>query len=236
MKKDLIAAEKASSGTTLRLLLDSADETQWQTWLPMGLFYGVTTNPILLERANVPCSVERLATLARQGLELGAGEVHLQTWGTGLEALVKTGKDLAAIDDGVVVKVPVTKVGCAAAAQLIAAGIRVTLTGVYACHQVLIAAAVGADYVAPYLGRITDAGGEGREAVAAMQRAMRGIGSPTRVLVASLRSVDDIGLLAAQGLDTFTLSPAIAAQLFDVPLTNAAAISFNRAARRMGAS
>jgi hypothetical protein len=49
----------------LRLMLDSADERQWQEWLPLGLFYGVTTNPLLLARAQVPCEVESLATLLK---------------------------------------------------------------------------------------------------------------------------------------------------------------------------
>ncbi len=42
------------------LFLDTADTQQWQHWLPTGLFYGVTTNPLLLERDQVACSVSHL--------------------------------------------------------------------------------------------------------------------------------------------------------------------------------
>jgi transaldolase len=219
----------------IRLFLDTADKTQWQNWLPTGLFYGVTTNPLLLERAQVTCSVEQLKELARQALNLGAKEVQLQTWGTSIDQLIKTGELLAAIDDRVVVKVPITKVGTEAASRLIAQGIRITLTGVYAVHQVLIAAALGADYAAPYLGRINDLGRNGRDDLVAMQREIAGVGSATRILVASIRSVDDIAFLATQGLDTFTFSPAIAEAFFDVTATNQAAADFEQAARRMGA-
>jgi Transaldolase len=128
----------------IRLFLDTADTTEWQNWLPTGLFYGVTTNPLLLEKSQVTCSVEQLKDLARQALNLGAKEVQLQTWGTSVDALVKTGELLAGISDCVVVKVPITKIGTEAASELIAQGIRITLTGVYAVHQVLIAAALGA--------------------------------------------------------------------------------------------
>ncbi len=79
------------------------------------------------------------------------------------------------------------------------------------CLFVLIAAALGADYVAPYLGRINDLGRNGREDLVAMQQACMGVGSATRILVASIRSVDDITLLATQGLNTFTFSPLVAA-------------------------
>ncbi len=218
----------------IRLFLDTADTTQWQNWLPTGLFYGVTTNPLLLEKAQVTCSVEQLKDLARQAFNLGAKEVQLQTWGTSVDALVKTGKLLAAISPHIVVKVPITRIGAEAASQLIAQGIRITLTGVYAVHQVLIAAALGADYAAPYLGRINDLGRNGRDDLVAMQREIAGVGSATRILVASIRSVDDIAFLATQGLDTFTFSPAIAQAFFDVTATNQAASDFEEAARRMG--
>lgn len=214
----------------IRLFLDTADTREWQNWLSTGLFYGVTTNPLLLEKAQVTCSVEVLKDLARQAFSLGAKEIQLQTWGTSVEALVNTGKRLAAIDDRVVVKVPITQVGTQAASQLIADGIRITLTGVYAVHQVLIAAALGADYAAPYLGRINDIGRNGRDDLVAMQQAIAGVGSTTRILVASIRSVDDITFLATQGLDTFTFREAIATAFFDVAATNQAAIEFEQAA------
>ncbi len=219
----------------IRLFLDSADTQQWQHWLPTGLFYGVTTNPLLLERSQVTCSVSQLKALASQAFALKASEVQLQTWGTTVDSLVETGKLLAAIDQRVVVKVPITKIGTEAASSLIAEGIRVTLTGVYAIHQVLIAAALGTNYVAPYLGRINDLKRNGREDLVAMQRASTGVGSSTRILVASIRSIDDIVLLATQGLDTFTFSPDIAAAMFEVTATNQAATDFEQAARKMGA-
>jgi transaldolase len=195
----------------------------------------VTTNPLLLERSQVTCSVEQLKDLARQAFNLGVKEVQLQTWGTSVDSLVNTGKLLAAIDNRVVVKVPITKVGTEAASRLIAQGIRITLTGVYAVHQALIAAALGADYAAPYLGRINDLRRNGRDDLVAMQRGIDGVGTATRILVASIRSVDDIAFLATQGVNTFTFSPAIAEAFFDVTATNQAATDFEQAARRMGA-
>lgn len=219
----------------IRLFLDTADLTQWQNWLPMGLFYGVTTNPLLLEKAQVTCGVEPLKELAQTAFHLGAKEVQLQTWGTSVDTLVKTGELLAGIDDRVVVKVPITQVGTQAASRLIAQGIPITLTGVYAIPQVLIAAAVSANYTAPYLGRINDLGRNGCDDLVAMQKAIVGVGSTTRILVASIRSVDDIAFLATQGLDTFTFSEAIATAFFKVTATHQAATDFEQAARRMGA-
>jgi len=47
-----------------------------------------------------------------------------------------------------------------------------------------------------------------------MQHSLDGLGSSVRLLVASVRQPADLGRLAAEGLSTFTISPAIAAGLF----------------------
>ena len=223
-----------SPAPNLRLYLDSADTETWRTWMPTGLFYGVTSNPLLLERAQVKCDLLTLKKLAQEAFDLGAKEVQLQTWGDTVEDLVSIGKHLAAIDPRVVVKAPITRLGTTTASELIASGVRVTLTAVYSVHQVLIAAALGADYVAPYLGRINDAGWNGRETVAKMQQALTGVKSPTRILTASIRNIEDIAMLATQGVDTFTFSAKIAAAFFNVPATEKATADFARAARNMG--
>lgn len=68
------------------------------------------------------------------------------------------GQEIAAIDDRVVVKVPVTGDGIAVAARLKKQKVQVTSTAVYSSRQALAAVAVGSDYVAPYLGRMNKAG------------------------------------------------------------------------------
>ncbi len=216
----------------LSLYLDTADVTQWQTWLPTGLFYGVTCNPILLERADVSCDLETLEAIAQQALKLGAQEVHLQAWGDSAAKLEKVGQALSSLDRRIVVKLPATQIGTTAAKALIKAGIPVTLTAVYAVHQVLIAAAIGASYVAPYLGRINDLGRDGRADLILMQQVLDGIGSQTRLLTASVREVEDIAVLAARGVNTFTFSEAIARAFFNVPATLKATADFERAAQK----
>lgn len=211
---------------TLRLFLDSADPQAWRQWLPSGLFRGITTNPTLLRRAGQPCSLEGLERLCGQALELGVQELHLQAWGSDL---LGCGRALAALAPGCIwVKLPITRAGADAARALIAEGHAITFTACYEPAQVLLAAALGAEYIAPYLGRIGDLGRDGHGELVRMQRCVDGVGSPLRLLVASLRSPDDLARLAAEGLDTFTISPAIAAALFAVEPTEAAAAQFER--------
>lgn len=218
---------------SLRLYLDSADTDAHQEWLPTGLFYGVTCNPLLLERAGVVCETGALISLAKQAFSLGSQEVHLQSWGETTESLIRTGRILGHAHPRIVVKLPATQSGTTAARVLIKEGISITLTAVYAVHQALVAAALGAKYAAPYLGRIIDLGRDGRAEVAMMQQMLNGVNSQTRLLTASIRQIEDISVLAAQGVDTFTFSEAIAGAFFDVPETEKAVADFERAALRM---
>lgn len=212
---------------TLRLFLDSADPAHWQQWLPSGLFHGVTTNPTLLRRAGQPCSLEQLAQLSRTALAHGIEELQLQAWGGSAAAMRECSEALAALAPGrVVVKLPVTRQGAAVARELLQAGIPVTFTACYEPHQVLIAAALGVRYIAPYLGRICDLGRDGQADVIAMQRSLEGLRSPVRLLVASLRHTEELSRLTAAGLDTFTINPKLAAELFGCDATEAASDRF----------
>jgi transaldolase len=134
--------------------------------------------------------------------------------------------------DRIVIKVPVTATGVKAARRLIESGVRVCLTACYNHKQALLAAGVGAEYIAPYLGRMNDSGLDGQEECLKMQDIVDGLQSETRILVAFLRDVETMADLAASGMDTFTFSPETARMLFEEPLTNQAAADFEEAAAR----
>jgi transaldolase len=177
-----------------------------------------------------------MGILAGQAWSLGAQELQLQAWGGSAGKLYSVGLDLAALDDRVVVKVPVTDAGVEAAGLLRRQGVRVTLTGVHTAHQALTAMAADAAYAAPYLGRMNDAGVSGRGEIVAMQQMVDALGSAMRLLVASVRSPDDLVALAGQGCDTFTIPPDVAAQLLAEPLAARAAAQFERDAVALGAA
>ncbi len=221
----------------VRLLLDTAEVAAWRRWLPTGILAGVTTNPVLLERAGLPCTLEQLGELATEAADLGAGEIHLQTWGPDAAAMVERGKGLAALAAGpcrVLVKVPATGEGLRAARELRARGCAITLTAVFTPGQVMAASTLGANYAAPYLGRMLDDGRDGMLAVRGMQKILRRTASPTRLLTASLRTAQQVTDLAAAGLDTFTVAPRILEELLNDELTERAAADFERAAEEAG--
>lgn len=212
------------------MFLDTADTTEWDELLPTGIFHGVTTNPALLERAGEKCTVENLHRLARKALEM-TDEFMCQAWGSTAEEMYDCGMALSQqARDRIVIKVPVTQTGVEAASMLIKAGCRICLTACYNHKQALIASNVGAEYLAPYLGRMTDAGFDGSAECLKMQQITEGLKSETRILVASIRSSQTIADLASAGMETFTFSPAVARELFIDSLTTEAAAVFEEAA------
>jgi transaldolase len=119
----------------------------------------------------------------------------------------------------VVVKIPATRQGLQAGAQLSAKGVPVTYTAVYAAEQAHFAAQLGAAYAAPYLGRLQDAGIDGMALIAQMQSLIERSGAATRLLVASVRSREACLALLQLGVGSITIPPRLLGELLDHPAT-----------------
>lgn len=228
---------KNDSDPSMRLYLDSADYEQWKKWADTGMFYGFTTNPTILKRDGVKCTLPSVRQLSRLAFELGVEELQLQAWGQTMAEMYSCALDLAELDTRVVVKVPMTMDGIQTARRLVNDGVPVTFTAVYSIHQAVTALSVGAQYIAPYFGRMKDAGKDAVRDIAAMQGIVDMSTECTgevRLLVASIRNASEIATLATEGCNTFTISPSIAEELVLDPLTEQAAEVFEEHAREMG--
>lgn len=211
----------------INFFVDSAERQLVEPLLRSGLIAGVTTNPTLLRKAGV--RNDELPDFVTWALDSGAGTVFVQSWGASADELERRGRELGALDERVVVKIPATLAGLRASRRLEADGVPVLVTAVYAAHQVLPVIAVGAHYIAPYLGRMDDAGRDGFAEIAAMQRAIESSGSSLRILVASLRDPLAATRLAALGIRDFTLGERVLQQFFEDPLTADAVAGFEQA-------
>lgn len=205
--------------------IDSADRELIEELWPTGIFRGVTTNPTILSRSGL--GQDDLPALYTWLTDLGVDTFYAQVLGTTADAMLTSAARLLEFGP-VVVKVPATAAGFQVARKLVADGVRVLLTAVYHPVQAVAARDLGIQGVAPYVGRMTDAGRDGLGAVALMQQA---IGSePTRILAASLRSLDDVATLAAAGVPDFTLGASVARALVEDELTRRAVAEFEAAA------
>jgi TalC/MipB family fructose-6-phosphate aldolase len=207
--------------------IDSADRTLAEPLLSSGVFAGLTTNPEMLRSAGV--ANEEIDALVGWATAAGADTVFVQAWGADAAALEASGRAIRQFGANTVVKVPATQVGLQVTARLVSSGIPVLVTAVYAAKQVLPAMAAGAQFIAPYLGRMNDAGRDGLAEIAAMQRMIEADGSELKILVASLRTPVDATRLAEIGVSHFTLAPEVWDQFFDDELTAAAVKVFDEA-------
>ena len=211
----------------MALYIDAADRQLIEELWGSGVFAGVTTNPTILDRAGL--GQRDVPDLYRWLTDLGVGTVYVQVVGRSRDEMLRSAEALRALGP-LTVKVPATAAGFSAAGALVRDGAQVLLTAVYSPVQALMARDCGIQGVAPYVGRMTDAGRAGVESVVAMQQA---IGTePTRILAASLRSADDIARLAAAGVPDFTLGAALARSILDDELTRAAVDEFEAATAR----
>ncbi|MGF3056234.1 transaldolase family protein [Microbacterium sp. YY-01] len=215
----------AATDRTPRLYVDSAETTAVSTLLRSGIAWGVTTNPTILDRAQR--RETEIPALYEQWVAEGAHEVFFQTWGENRDDFVRHAHRMLQFGDRVVIKVPATVEGFAAASTLVREGAPVLLTAVYTVGQALAAASVGARYIAPYLGRLRDAQLPGDELIAHMQQVCEG--SATDVLAASLRSAEDIVNLRLAGIRYFTAAPAVLDELVHHPITESSAEQFEQA-------
>lgn len=212
-----------------RLYVDSADVERVSELLVGGLVAGVTTNPTILERSGR--RVGEIADLYTRWVEEGAEEVFFQTWGSDALELLAHAERIRALGDRVVVKVPATREGFIATRRLLADGATVLVTAVYSPAQALACASYGVQYIAPYLGRLRDAGRDGANLIARMQGVCAG--SDTNVIAASLRSPDDIVELRELGVPYFTAHPDVILGLLQDDTSDAAAAEFDAAVSRI---
>lgn len=219
----------------MKLYLDSADIAVWEELMPTGIFHGITTNPLLAARAGLSYPDINWQDLARRARALGAKELHAQVYGPP-EGYVEWAAQLyeAGRAHGLetVVKIPLVENAIRATPAVKALGGRILMTACYDVKQMFVAQGLGADFIAPYFGRMIEAGIDAVAHVAAMKDMQTKGQGGCEVLVASLRTTDQMIELAGHGLDVFTIAPDIArALLADNDRSAVAYAEFEKAAR-----
>lgn len=206
------------------LYIDSADRPAVERLLATGLFAGVTTNPTILMRAGL--TAWDAPDVYGWACAAGAATVFVQAVGTSADDLYAHGTRLHELGGNVVVKLPATSPGLVAARRLTDDGVPVLLTAVYHPSQAVLADAVGARWVAPYVGRMRDLGHDGVAQTRALHEALVASGRGCRVVAASVRTRDDVAALAAAGIPDLTLSVPLCEELLDQDASVAAAAQF----------
>jgi len=199
----------------MKLFVDSGSLREIETLVPLGIIDGVTTNPSLMAKESGDPRA-----IVRQICRLVQGPVSAEVVATDAAGMIAEGRELAAIDEHVVIKVPFTREGVKATYTLANEGFRVNVTLIFSATQALFAAKVGAAYVSPFVGRLDDIASDGMGLIRQIVEIFRHSDFATEVLVASVRHPMHIVEAARMGAHVCTCPASVIEACFKHPLTD----------------
>ncbi len=199
----------------MKLFIDSGNLKEIEALVPLGIIDGITTNPSLLAKEGGD-----YRSLLKKICQTVKGPTSAEVVATDAATMVVEGRDLATIDEHIVVKVPFGKEGAKACRQLASEGIRVNVTLVFSATQALLAAKVGATYVSPFVGRLDDIATDGMALIEQIVAIYANYSFSTEVLVASVRHPIHVVQAARMGADICTCPAAVIEAMFKHPLTD----------------
>jgi transaldolase len=199
----------------MKLFADTGNLKELEALASLGILDGVTTNPSLMAKEGGDPR-----QILKQICQLVKGPVSAEVVATDAAGMIREGRELAGIDEHIVVKVPFTKDGVKACKTLASEGKRVNVTLIFSAAQAWLAAKVGAAYVSPFVGRLDDVGTTGMNLVREIVDIFDNFEYGTEVLVASVRNPIHIVEAARMGADVVTVPSAVIEQSFKHPLTD----------------
>jgi len=199
----------------MKLFVDTGNVKEIEALAAIGILDGVTTNPSLLAKESGDYK-----QILKQICQIVKGPVSAEVIATDYAGMVREGRERAAIDEHIVIKVPFTKDGVRACRTLSSEGLRVNVTLIFSATQAWLAAKAGAAYVSPFVGRLDDVGTTGMNLVREIVDIFDNYEFPTEVLVASVRNPIHVIEAARMGADVVTAPPAVIEQCFKHPLTD----------------
>ena len=189
----------------MKFFLDTANLEDIKTAHSWGVIAGVTTNPTLVSKEG---DID-FHTRVREIAETVNGPVSAEAVSLEKSRLIEEAKVLAAIHPQVVVKVPLCPDGLGAVKELTAMGIKTNVTLVFSANQAVLAAAAGATYVSPFVGRLDDIGEDGMKLIYDVVEIFDLYGIETKVIAASLRHPAHVLECAKAGADYATVEATL---------------------------
>jgi|UniRef100_A0A7V3NUS1 transaldolase len=199
----------------MKIFVDTANVKEIEELAQWGIIEGATTNPTLLsQEGGDPVKV------IKRICEILKGPVSAEVVSTDYEGMVKEARELAKIDEHVVIKIPMTVDGLRAVKTLSREGIKTNVTLIFQPLQALLAAKAGATYVSPFVGRLDDISHYGLDIVEQILQIYENYGFETEVIVASVRHPLHVLEAALMGAPIVTVPPKVIRQLVNHPLTD----------------
>ncbi|MFL2793766.1 MAG: fructose-6-phosphate aldolase [Paracoccaceae bacterium] len=215
----------------MQLFLDGSDIEKIRKFSKLGLIDGVTTNPSIILKSGKNM-IEVISELA----EIVSGSLSAEVSALDSEKMIEEGIKLSEIAKNVTVKLPITWDGLAACNALSKKGISVNMTLCFSVSQALLAAKAGAEYVSPFIGRLDDLNLKGVELISDIKLVYSNYKFPTKILAASIRTINHVKECARHGADVATIPINIFEGLVKHPLTDSGLSQFTADWEKTGQS
>lgn len=199
----------------MKFFIDTANIEEITKAHELGMVDGVTTNPSLVAKEG-----REFKGLIKEICDLVDGPVSAEVVSLETEGMVREARDLAAIADNIVVKIPLIEEGLKAVKILSREGIKTNVTLCFSPTQALMAAKAGAAYISPFVGRLDDISHRGMELAEQIITIYDNYGFETEVIVASVRNALHVLDAALMGADIATIPFKVISQLIKHPLTD----------------
>ncbi|HMG91505.1 MAG TPA: fructose-6-phosphate aldolase [Chryseolinea sp.] len=209
----------------MKFFIDTANLGEIKEAYDLGVLDGVTTNPSLMAKEGIQ-GAENIRAHYKAICKIVDANVSAEVIATDFDGIIKEGRELAKIDDKIVVKVPMIKDGVKAIKKFSADGIRTNCTLVFSAGQAILAAKAGAGYVSPFIGRLDDVGQDGLDLIAQIVNIYNNYGFETEILAASIRHTIHLLQCAELGADVVTCPLSVITGLLKHPLTDAGLAKF----------
>jgi transaldolase len=206
----------------MKFFLDTANVDEIREVAQLGILDGVTTNPSLMAKETGD-----YREILKEICNIVGGPVSAEVVADDLEGMVSQGRELAKIDDHIVITIPLVAEGLKAVRQLSAEDIRTNVTLCFSANQGLLAAKAGATYLSPFIGRLDDVGQSGMDLVEDLVEIFENYAFSTQILVASVRHPLHVLEAARLGADVVTVPHNVIMQMLRHPLTDVGIAKFN---------
>jgi transaldolase len=206
------------------IFLDSCDVKEIEELVNYGLVDGITTNPSLVHKSGA-----NFFDLLKAICEIVPTSVSAEVVATDYKGMLKEAETLLKISSAITVKLPMTFDGLKVCKEVHKMNGTTNVTLCFSSAQALLAAKAQATYVSPFVGRLDDIGDDGMGLVAEIKSIYENYPEfQTKVLVASVRSVNHVIEAAKLGADVITVPPSILRQMINHPLTDKGLEIFTR--------
>lgn len=203
----------------MKFFIDTANLDEIKEAQDLGVLDGVTTNPSLMAKEGITGESNILGHY-KAICDIVDDNVSAEVIATDFDKMVVEGKNLAKIDDKIVVKIPMIKDGVKAISALSAEGIRTNCTLIFNAGQAILAAKAGASYVSPFLGRLDDVCSDGLALIEQLVQIYDNYAFETEILAASIRHNMHLIQCAEAGADVATCPLKVITGLLNHPLTD----------------